>query len=277
LRKLHKFFRILSLLTISLLPICSFASPGVFFSSHPKLISPLLAASRDPQVKMSFLKSKKGEFFEPAFGGDLNIYNLDCDVEENQPKAFSLSARMLVASRFEFGSGSFDLWNTDFLGGPQLSYVWKTHGLEAWFYHESSHKGPDITARTGPSKNYSFEAVRLLYSEFFASQLRLYGGVETIVHGDPKEIDLRTSFRVGGDWHLQALKPELYIATDIEAKQVHGWTPNASLQIGYELGDLTSLQKRQHLFVNFFHGYSPQGQFYKDRETAISLGIAMTL
>lgn len=252
------------------------SSEGVYFSDKPKLFSPMLASSRDPQVKMSFLSNEHGKFFEPAVGGDLGIYYKDMGSEENENKKISLVARVMIAPRFEFGSGSFDLWNTDFLGGPQLTYRWVENGLEIWPYHESSHKGPDVAVRTGPGVNYSFESLRILYTRFLLPELRIYSGAEGVVRGDPKNVNAKLSFRLGGDWHILKVDPSLYVAADFESKQVQGWTVNSSLQVGYELGAV-DVQRKQHIFVNFFHGYSPQGQFYKDRETTLSFGIAMTL
>lgn len=244
-----------------------------FFVDKPKIIGPLLAAPRDPQVKILFLKINGDTYFEPNVGGDVPFYFKE--IGEDKREALSIMVRALFSPRFQFNSSSFDLINIDFIGGPQLTYRYQDNVFQLWIFHESSHKGPDVATRTGGSPNYSYEQMNLLYSRFLGPGLRIYFGPQAIIHSDRKDLLAKTSFRFGGDWHVMGLDPSFYFAGDFESLQRYGWQINTSLQMGYDLGPHLDL-RRQRIFAAFYRGFSPQGQFSDHREMSIGLGLGIT-
>ena len=249
---------------LSLVSQVSFATK--YFTEAPRISAQRLAAPQDPEIKINFMKNQKGVFFEPRMGGDLGILR-------NEDRNFDLSARGLFVPRFEFLSNSFDLWNIDFVGGMAASWQWNQNSFEGLVFHKSSHLGPDI-AQTRPSNNHSYEVLQGHYSRKWDSGMEFYSGLAWVFRADPELLLHKLKVHMGANFHWNSWDPNLYGAIDLESDQVHNWSINSSWEIGYELGVAKAERRRQRVFVNFYSGYSQLGQFFQEKEEAVSFGLA---
>ena len=242
------------------------------FSDKGRVFEPLLADPREAQFRMGFLRETKTNEtnWDIVFGADLGLARARLSDTED----ISLTVRGLVASRFEFGSDSFDLLNADFIGGPALGYRRGNDSFEAFLYHESSHLGDETLERGDRDRiDFSFEAFRLLWSRRF-EELRVYGGPTYKFSAEPDELDGRTTVQLGAERTFSVRGFPMYWAVDVQSKEEHDWDLNVAAQVGFDLGDSAWIYRQQRVFVEYFQGFSNMGQFYDERERYILVGLA---
>jgi hypothetical protein len=242
-----------------------------FFSDEGRVFPPLLADPNEAQIRIGFLRElRQGEsMWETSFGGDFGLMRY----QPNNIDEFSLTIRALITARFESGSDSLDLLNTDFIGGAALGYRRNVDAFELFVYHESSHLG-DEELESGERERLDFahETLRLLWSHEFPS-MRLYAGPSVNLHSDLDELEGKTAMQGGVEYPFMLCGRRLYAAVDLQSKEEHDWNANVAAQVGLELGD-ERLIKRQRIFLEYFDGFSNMGHFYDERERYILLGIA---
>jgi hypothetical protein len=188
----------------------------------------------------------------------------------------SMGPRFGVATRFQFNSGSFDMWATDVRGGGVYGVRRDDLAFEAYFYHESSHLGDEILARGERQRiDYNVNGLRLTGSWDGTDQLRLYGGVSGQPWAKPEK--LRSyGFHAGAE--LTRLPPweRGYAACDAETWEWRSWHPDASLQAGLFIGPKGrgKALENSRLFLEFRAGRVRLGQFYNETEQYFGLGLA---
>jgi len=241
------------------------------FSDRGRAFRPLIADQREAQVRMGFLQDTGDErsFLDLALGGDLGILHL---ADGNRWGA-SLTARGLVASRFEFFSDSFDLQDVDFIGGPALGFRSGPNSLEVFPFHQSSHLGDDLVGEGVTPIDFSHEAVRLLAARELPLGLRAYGGIGVKVRADPGELEGKVTPQAGIEGRWDVLGVPSFAAVDLQTREEADWRMNVTVQVGVELGNPVAVLKRQRLFLEFFDGASNMGQFWDDRQTTVTAGI----
>lgn len=242
-----------------------------WFPVRPRVFRALAADPREAQLRVGVLRADVGKsFLDLGFGGQLPLARW-----EEGDRAFEIAAKGLTTSRFQFGSRSFDLQNSDMIGGLAGSYRAGPHAVEVLVSHQSSHLGDDASLQRAPI-NYSFEALRALYAEELAPRLRAYFGFDVRLRADPSRLRGKMSFIGGGDWRFLPSVTALYAAVDVRFKGDNSYTPNVTLVVAYELGDPLA-PFRQRLFLELFDGYSLLGQFDQQRESYVMLGMGFTL
>jgi hypothetical protein len=240
------------------------------FSDAGRAFPALLADPREAQIRLGYLQDtqRHESVFDLGFGGDLGVLRAS-----DGDRDLTLTARGLIAPRFQFFSQSFNLINTDFLGGPALGFRRGPTAVELFPYHQSSHLGDDELVREGrPYSNYSYEAGRLLLSQMVARGLRLYGGPAVKVRGDPEELRGKVTLQAGAEGRILVLGLPAFAAVDVQSKEEADWQVSTCVQVGFELGNPERIVKRQRVFVEFYSGSSYLGQFYKESETHIMVG-----
>lgn len=251
--------------------LCAEATDFEWFSDHPRQIPPLLADPMEAQLRTGYLWSgKKKMYFEFGVGGQFEIARKTWD-----EGTLAFQGRAQAHSRFELFSHSFDLHNSDFIGGLSTTYRRESTVLEVLVGHQSSHLGDDIQSRgLGFPINFSFEFLRFLASLTIRETLRLYGGAQTNFRSDPASIRWKPTVILGGDWRPFSGAPDFFTALDFRFMGINQYSPNLSAAIGYELGDRERVKKRQRVQLQVFNGYSNLGQYYQHREFYVQLLIA---
>jgi hypothetical protein len=243
----------------------------VWFSSRGRVFQPLLADPMEALFRLSFLYEGRDRRWDAdlTFGGDVGL--LWARLPAN--RRLSLTVRGLVSSRFEVFSESFDLLNTDFLGGLALGYARAPNSFEFLVFHQSSHLGDEILGRQARSRiDYGKEAARLLWARGWKGG-RVYAGLAFTLHALPEELEHAFTLQGGVEDAFQVWKLAMFVALDLQSRQEHDWSPNVAAKWGVWLGNPRKVRNRQWVFLSCFHGFSNMGQFYDVRETCGMIGV----
>jgi hypothetical protein len=66
-------------------------------------------------------------------------------------------------------------------------------------------------------------------------------------------------------------------ALDVQYREQNNWNPDVSVRAGVQLEKLAIFERKIQLLVEYFNGYSPNGQFYRDKIEYIGLGFHIYL
>lgn len=242
----------------------------VLFSDKGRVFAPLLADPREAQFRLGFLDNNDSDIlWDFVFGADVALAR----TREADGADTSLTVRGLMAPRFEFGTDSFNLLNTDFVGGLAYGRALGDNAWEVFVYHQSSHLG-DEEVETGAREriDYSHESVRFLMSRKY-NGLRLYGGPTYTPRANPDAVERTFVAQGGAEYRFAAGRQPMYAALDLQSREENDWAVNAALQVGVELGDPAKVAKRQRVFLELFTGHSVMGQFFNETESYALVGV----
>jgi hypothetical protein len=189
----------------------------------------------------------------------------------------SVGTRFGIASRFEFGSESFDLWAADFRGGGVWGLRQGAMAYEAVVFHESSHLGDEIVARGDRERqDVGVNGIRLTASRQWSDWLRAYGGLTGIPWADPDELQT-IGFHAGAE--VSSLPPweRGYVAAELEVWEGRDWNPDFTMQMGLYLSSRRegTWLSRARTYFEFRTGRVELGQFFNETETRFGLGLAL--
>lgn len=195
--------------------------------------------------------------------------------------AWEVGIQAGVFSLFDLDAPSTDLVNADYMVGFPFTYRAGDFSAQARYFHQSSHLGDEFLIENRVERvNLSYEAVDLRLSYEVAEWLRVYGGGGYIVRSDPG--DLRPwSTQMG----VEVRSPRAYFngtlrplaAVDVQYREQNDWHADVSVRAGVQLEKLAVFERRIQLLVEYFNGYSPNGQFYRDKIEYIGLGVHLYL
>jgi hypothetical protein len=244
-----------------------------WFPGTQRALPPSLAAFKEDGIASRWNHTSNQEWvWDFNLGTDVCMWER---VGENSEQ--TIGARFGVASRFEFGTESFDLWATDLRGGAVWGLRRGPWTAEAFLFHESSHLGDEILERgERRRRDVAVNGVRLTASREWTNSFRLYGGLRAMPWAEPD--DLR-----GLGLHAGAERSRLppfergYVAGELEAGSWRHWNPDLTLQAGVFLASRTSgsFLSRARAFVEFYSGAVHLGQFFDETETSLGLGLAL--
>jgi hypothetical protein len=212
-------------------------------------------------------------------GDDVWDFNLGTDISvwqhTNATSFQSMGPRFGVATRFQFNSGSFDLWATDLRGGGVYGIRMDRLAFEAFFYHESSHLGDEILDRGERARiDYNVNGLRLTASWDAEDWLRVYGGASVQPWAKPETLQ---SFGFHAGVEITRLPPweRGYVAMDAEAWEWRSWNPDASLQAGIFIGPKGrgGALEAARFYLEFRTGRVMLGQYYNETESYFGIGL----
>lgn len=180
-----------------------------------------------------------------------------------------------VFALFNIDAPSHDLINADYWIGLPVSYRKGRWSFLGRIYHQSSHLGDEYLLDTpGVNRiNLSYEESEALAS-YDWRRWRVYGGGGYIFHSEPSLRPWTSQYGVEYLWPRFFHELDLVTAADWQAKQEQDWRLNRSYQLGlaFHSGD-----RQVRLMLEHFQGFSPNGQFYRDRLRSSGLGIYFDL
>jgi hypothetical protein len=238
---------------------------------------PLLADPRWPHFAGSYQYYFEGAFLGNTAGVDLGEtfalvrYNLEVG------GTLELAVQAGVFAVFDIDSESFDLVNADYLGGIPLTYATGNLSAMLRIFHQSSHLGDEFVLRNQVTRiNFSYEEIDALVSYEIGSDLRVYGGFGYVFHVEPSNYR-PWSLQFGGEWVALGFDLPLgakpMVALDLQPRQEGGWETNVSLRGGFEFGEPVGTGTNLQTLLEFFHGQSPNGQFYPDTVGYVGIGV----
>lgn len=181
-----------------------------------------------------------------------------------------------VFSFFDLTKDSKDLINADYMGGIFTSYRYNDFSMILRVFHQSSHLGDEFLLRNRVQRiNLSYEQVEGKVSYTFFRALRLYGGGGYLFDQDPSNLDpwrVQYGIEFASPWRLAngAITPIL--AGDFQNEEENNWSTNISLRGGVQFENWKLGLRRLQLLIEYFHGHSPNGQFYTRKIETIGLG-----
>ncbi len=238
------------------------------FDDDRRAFRPLRADPREAALRLGILYDNHSDtMFDFGIGGDLGLYR-----REVRGGNLTLSGRGQIVSRFQFNSESFDLLNTDFIGGAALGWTRGVHEMELYFYHVSSHLGDEkLDFGERDRVNYARESIRFLYSRQLG-RWRLYGGPTITLSGDDVATENRVTLQLGTEVDFRLWDLPMYAGLDLQGRQTHDFRPNVTTVLGLKLGN-PARHDPVRLYLEFFDGYSNMGQYFDERERYIMGGL----
>jgi hypothetical protein len=73
-------------------------------------------------------------------------------------------------------------------------------------------------------------------------------------------------------WRINFASMRPILAVDIKNFEENSWSTDVSARAGVEFDNLQVLGRKLQIFTEYFNGYTPSGQFYKDKVEYIGLG-----
>jgi hypothetical protein len=252
----------------------------------PLAFLPLLADPRWPHFSAAYQYYIGDKALTHAaavsFGESFSLVRFHIDSHS----AVDLGIQAGVFSIFDLGSKSFDLLNADYMVG--LPVVYRNGKFSALFrpFHQSSHLGDELLLRhSAPTRvNLSYEMLDVLGSYEWPWGFRTYAGAGYIVHNEPHLDPIMV--QGGMEWvgseegglqlvtqrvaPLSGFKVRPMAAFDVKFHQEGGWAGDYSPRVGVQLSRGTT--RNFQLLVEYFHGKSPNGQFYVDNVEYVGIG-----
>ncbi len=258
------------------------ASEGLRWLPRDELFDPLVADVRWPRFFAEHQwRLGTDEFSRVGSVGFGESFSFVRSPEQDWGQ-WELGFQAMVDAIFDMSSRSFDLANEDYFVGLTGSVT--AHGVttQLRLYHLSSHLGDEYLVENGLSRDsISFEVIDLLASCDPTDFLRVYGGGGVIVNArpdfDPVMFQLGVELTSTKSFARGMLTP--FAGTDVQLKQENDWLPEVAVLAGLRLADPAEAPardlRRLELYARFYHGRSPDGQFYRDTISSLALGIRL--
>ena len=189
---------------------------------------------------------------------------------------FGLQA--MVDAIFDMTSDSFDLSNEDYFVGLTASVLAKGITTQLRVYHLSSHLGDEyLIENGGPRNSVSFEVIDLLASYEFAPWGRVVAGMGVLVNSTPSYDPVTTQLNV------ELTSPKTFVSgyvtpifgVDLQLRQENDWIPEVNVLSGLRVAAPGDNVRRVEVVAHYYHGRSPDGQFFEQTIDIIGLGIRL--
>ncbi len=181
-----------------------------------------------------------------------------------------------VFSDFNLDADSSDLINSDFIASAYSSARAGHFSAFGRLYHQSSHLGDEFLLQTRLERvNLSYEGADLRLSYELPYGLRVYGGGGGVFSKEPDTIQTWSTqygFEFRSPWRFEtaALRPVLGV--DIKQHEQNDWHTDVSVRAGLQLDNVMAFGRKLQFLAEYFSGYSPTGQFYRDKVEYVGIG-----
>ncbi len=174
-----------------------------------------------------------------------------------------------VFALFQMDAPSKDLLNADYFAS--LFGTWRRGPFSALgrIFHQSSHLGDELLLRTRLERiNLTYESLDLKLSYDLPWGFRVYGGGGFLFDQEPESlkpwaVQGGVEFRSPRTFAAGHVRP--VAAVDLQSREENKWNLDVSVRGGIQLENVRVLERNLQLLVEYFHGNSPDGQFYKRR------------
>lgn len=249
---------------------------GLELFPKSELFAPLAADPRWPRFALGVLwyldDPELSEVASVSFGETFPLLRLPLGASGD----LELGIQGGVFSVFDLGAASFDLVNSDFLGGLFVSHRFGDASATLRVYHQSSHLGDEFVLRDRANRvNLSFEVVELLFDYGPTDWLRVYGGAGALVHREPALDRWLTQMGVEVESPQALLGGRLrpVASLDLQLREESRWKADVSLNWGFQIEHPRLRRLRLRLLGEYYSGRSPNGQFFVRRIETIGVGL----
>jgi hypothetical protein len=105
--------------------------------------------------------------------------------------------------------------------------------------------------------------------------VRFYGGGGGLIDKTPSilkiwSVQYGVEFR--SPWRIDFASMRPIIAADLKNYQENNWSTDVSARAGVEFENLKVLGRKLQILAEYYNGYTPSGQFYKDKVEYVGVG-----
>lgn len=245
------------------------------------LFKPLLADPRWAHLSASYRNFQSNNFdgrniASVSFGETIPLYRGNFGQSTVQWEA---GVQAGVFSDFNLDASSSDLVNTDFIASAYSSMRAGKFSAFGRIYHQSSHLGDEFLLRKVNTKfervNLSYEGADLRLSYELPYGVRVYGGGGGLFHTEPSALKVWSAqygIEFRSPWRVDFASLRPIIAADFKNFDENNWSTDISARAGVEFENLQVQGRKLQVLVEYYNGFSPSGQFYKDKVEYIGLG-----
>jgi hypothetical protein len=245
------------------------------------LFKPLLADPRWPRFSAAYRNYQSSNFdgrdiASVSFGETIPFYRGNFGRSSAQWEA---GIQAGVFSDFNLDASSTDLVNTDFVAAIYSGMRAGQFSAFGRLYHQSSHLGDEFLLRQLGTKferiNLSYEGVDLKLSYEFPYGIRLYGGGAGLYNREPSALKIwsvQYGLEFRSPWRMDFAKMRPIVAADVKNHEENNWNYDVSARAGVEFDNLNVLGRKLQILGEYYNGFSPSGQFYKERVEYFGLG-----
>ncbi|MDO9048232.1 MAG: DUF1207 domain-containing protein [Methylobacter sp.] len=254
-------------------------STGLLPKGH--LFKPLLADTRWAHFSAAYRNYQSNNFDgrdigSVSFGETIPFYRSNFGQSTVQ---WETGLQAGVFSDFNLGASSSDLLNTDFIAAIYSSMRADRFSAFGRIYHQSSHLGDEFLLRKVNTKfervNLSYEGADLKLSYELPYGVRLYGGGGGLFHKEPSTLKVWSAqygIEFRSPWRIDFASMRPIVAADIKNYDENNWSTDISARAGVEFENLQVLGRKLQILAEYYNGFSPSGQFYKEKVEYIGLG-----
>ena len=243
-----------------------------------QLFKPLIADPRWAHFSAAYRNYKSGTFdgndiASVSFGETIPFYRSNFGQSTVQWEA---GIQAGVFSDFNLDASSSDLVNTDFIASAYSSMRAGQFSAFGRIYHQSSHLGDEFLLRTKLERvNLSYEGADLKLSYELPYGVRVYGGGGGLFHKEPSTLKVWSAqygveFR--SPWRIDFLSMRPIAAADLKNYEENNWSTDISARAGVQFDNLQVLGRNLQILAEYYNGYTPSGQFYKDKVEYAGIG-----
>ena len=123
--------------------------------------------------------------------------------------------------------------------------------------------------------NLSYEGADLRLSYELPYGVRVYGGGGGLFHREPSALKIWSTqygIEFRSPWRIDFASMRPIIAADIKNFEENKWNTDVSARAGVEFDNLQVLSRKLQILAEYYNGFSPSGQFYKDKIEYIGVG-----
>ncbi len=243
-----------------------------------RLFSPLLADPRWAHFSIGYQRFWRSDFPKLSNAGAVSlgeIFNLVA-YRPRDAGEFTFGLEPAIFALFNMDALSHDLVNADYRLALPLEYRKGPVSLRTSILHQSSHLGDEFLLDTPTQRiNLTYEAADLRVS-YQPGPFRFYAGASALLHREPADLD-RWSAQQGVEWFAgpgvfgDAVSP--LVAVDVQEHQETSWHANVCVRAGIEFLNPRKTRRRIQILLEYFHGYNPNGQFYRERVDYAGIGL----
>jgi Protein of unknown function (DUF1207) len=181
-----------------------------------------------------------------------------------------------VFAVFQMDQPSKDLVNADYFAA--LYGAWRRGPVSALgrVFHQSSHLGDEFLLRTREERiNLTYESVDLKLSYDLPWGFRAYGGGGYLFDQEPADLQpwsVQGGLEFRSPWTVASRHIRPVAALDLHSREQNHWNVDVSLRGGIQFENVRVFDRNLQLLVEYFHGNSPDGQFFKRRVEYLGLG-----
>jgi hypothetical protein len=250
-----------------------------------QLFNPLIADPRWPHFSAAYQyyinDRQLGNVSSVSFGETFAFYR-----DRIGDGFWELGIQGGVFALFSLDRHSKDLINADYLIAALAAYRIDRFSAMARFFHQSSHLGDEfLLANRIERINLSYESVDLKLSYDMGKWLgtayesgapfRVYMGGGYLFDQDPSHIkpwSVQGGVEFRSPWPGPHARFRPVAAVDVQSREENNWDADISARAGVQF-DGVLLSRNMQILLEYFHGHSPNGQFYKQKIDYIGLGV----